>query len=111
MTNQPHREFIYRMAFELGRHIIGYEVQKVLSLVDWMSLAETAPIGVIGYGEGGLIALYSAGGRYTDSGGKLSADISNRDRRSGANRSIEMSGDSYTNLAMLKSRVLSRRVH
>jgi len=59
MTNQPHREFIYRMAFELGRHIIGYEVQKVLSLVDWMSLAD-APIGVIGYGEGGLIALYSA---------------------------------------------------
>ena len=59
MTNQPHREFIYRMAFELGRHIIGYEVQKVLSLVDWMSLSD-APIGVIGYGEGGLIGLYSA---------------------------------------------------
>lgn len=59
MTNQPHREFIYRMAFELGRHIIGYEVQKVLALVDWMS-AEEAPIGVIGYGEGGLIAFYSA---------------------------------------------------
>ena len=58
MTNQPHREFIYRMAFELGRHIIGYEVQKVLSLVDWMSLSD-APIGVIGYGEGGLIGLYS----------------------------------------------------
>ena len=59
MTNQPHREFIYRMAFELGRHIIGYEVQKVLSLVDWMSHLEV-PIGVIGYGEGGLISLYSA---------------------------------------------------
>ena len=58
-TNQPHREFIYRMAYQLGRHIIGYEVQKVLSLVDWMSLSE-APIGVIGYGEGGLIALHSA---------------------------------------------------
>ena len=25
-TNQPHREFIYRMAYEMGRHIIGYEV-------------------------------------------------------------------------------------
>ena len=59
MTNQPHREFIYRMAYQLGRHIIGYEVQKVLSLVDWMSLSD-APIGVIGYGEGGLIALHSA---------------------------------------------------
>ncbi len=59
MTNQPHREFIYRMAYQLGRHIIGCEVQKVLSLVDWMSHADV-PIGVIGYGEGGLIALYSA---------------------------------------------------
>ena len=58
-TNQPHREFIYRMAYQLGRHIIGYEVQKVLSLVDWMSLSDV-PIGVIGYGEGGLIALQSA---------------------------------------------------
>ena len=61
MTNQPHREFIYRMAFELGRHIIGYEVQKILALVDWMSRLENHPlIGVIGYGEGGLLALYSA---------------------------------------------------
>ena len=59
MTNQPHREFIYRMAYQLGRHIIGYEVQKVLSLVDWLSLTDL-PIGVIGYGEGGLIALHSA---------------------------------------------------
>ena len=58
-TNQPHREFIYRMAYQLGRHIIGYEVQKALSLVDWMS-SFNVPIGVIGYGEGGLIAFYSA---------------------------------------------------
>ena len=58
-TNQPHREFIYRMAYQLGRHIVGYEVQKVLSLVDWMCLNEL-PIGVFGYGEGGLIGLYSA---------------------------------------------------
>src|SRR5262249_22846298 len=34
-TNQPHREWIYRQAFELGRHLIGYEVQKVLAAVDW----------------------------------------------------------------------------
>jgi dienelactone hydrolase len=59
MTNQPHREFIYRMAFELGRHIIGFEVQKVFAAVDWFSNNES-PVGVIGYGEGGLIALYSA---------------------------------------------------
>jgi dienelactone hydrolase len=63
LTNQPHREFIYRMAFELGRHPIGYEVQKILALVDWFShqgASHQAPIGVIGYGEGGLLALYSA---------------------------------------------------
>ena len=61
MTNQPHREFIYRMAFELGRHIIGYEVQKILAVVDWMSREENhPPIGVIGYGEGALLTLYSA---------------------------------------------------
>lgn len=57
MTNQPHREFIYRAAFELGRHLIGFEVQKVLAAVDWFG---AGPTGVIGYGEGGLIALYAA---------------------------------------------------
>lgn len=61
MTNQPHREFIYRAAYELGRHIIGYEVQKVLAAVDWLKGdASKQPVGIIGYGEGGLIALYAA---------------------------------------------------
>jgi dienelactone hydrolase len=63
-TNQPHREWIYRQAFEMGRHIIGYEVQKVLAAVDWFSQgappAGSARIGVVGYGEGGLIALHAA---------------------------------------------------
>ena len=31
------REFLYRPAFELGRHLIGYEVQKVLAAVDWFA--------------------------------------------------------------------------
>jgi dienelactone hydrolase len=53
------REFLYRPSFELGRHIIGYEIQKVLAAVDWLS-KEDANIGVIGYGEGGMLALYSA---------------------------------------------------
>src|SRR5262249_37001205 len=55
--------WIYRMAFEVGRHIIGYEVQKVLAAVDWFShenALHSAPIGVAGYGEGGLLAFYSA---------------------------------------------------
>ena len=63
MTNQPHREYIYRMAFEMGRHIIGYEVQKVLAAVDYFeqqTAGSRLPIGVMGYGEGGLLALYSA---------------------------------------------------
>lgn len=63
MTNMPHREWIYRMAFEVGHHIIGYEVQKVLASVDWFELENNErrlPIGVMGYGEGGLIALYAA---------------------------------------------------
>ncbi len=60
-TNQSHREFIYRMAFALGRHIIGYEIQKALAAVDWF--AQHRPemrIGIWGRGEGGLIALYAA---------------------------------------------------
>jgi len=52
------REFLYRPAFELGRHLIGYEVQKVLAAVDWFTKKDTK-IGVIGWGEGGLIALYA----------------------------------------------------
>ncbi|MFC1558397.1 dienelactone hydrolase family protein [candidate division KSB1 bacterium] len=59
---QTYRERIYRQAFQMGRHIIGYEVQKVLSAVDWFkqTSGKDAKIGVAGYCEGGLIAFYSA---------------------------------------------------
>ena len=57
-TALPHREYIYRQAFEMGRHVVGYEVQKVLALVEWMS-GGNVPVGLVGYGEGGLLALYS----------------------------------------------------
>lgn len=60
MTNQPHREWIYRMSFEAGRHIVGYEVQKVLAAVDWFAGRGAMPIGVAGEGEGGLLALHAA---------------------------------------------------
>lgn len=54
------REFIYRSAYELGRHVIGYEVEKVLAAVDWAkSENPKRPIGVFGWGEGGMLALYS----------------------------------------------------
>lgn len=63
-TNQPHREWIYRMAYQMGRHIIGYEVQKVRAAVSWFvqenASADTVPIGITGYAEGGLIAFYAA---------------------------------------------------
>ena len=62
-TNQPHREWIWRQAFEMGRHILGYEIQKVLGAVYWLwedQPSHSEKIGVIGYGEGGLLALYSA---------------------------------------------------
>ena len=62
MTNMTHREWLYRMAYPLGRHPIGYEVQKVLALVDWLELRSPpgAGIGLAGHGEGGLIALHAA---------------------------------------------------
>ena len=53
------REFLYRSAFELGRHIIGYEVQKVLAIVDALGSDELS-IGVAGNGEGGLISMYAS---------------------------------------------------
>lgn len=64
-TNQPHREWIYRQAYTFGRHVIGYEVHEVLAAVDWFAkqnagAASGAPIGVLGWGEGGLLAFTSA---------------------------------------------------
>jgi dienelactone hydrolase len=69
-TNQPHREFLYRQAFEVGRHVIGFEVLKTLAAVDLLErhLQRLPPnpangparIGVAGIGEGGLLALHSA---------------------------------------------------
>ncbi len=68
-TNLPHREWIYRQSFEVGRHIIGYEVQKILAALDWFQFDQTnkpiagqklQPLGVAGYGEGALLAFYAA---------------------------------------------------
>ena len=60
-ANLTNREFLHRSAFELGRHLIGYEVQKVLAAVDWFAKegGKDAKVGVIGYGEGGMLALYA----------------------------------------------------
>jgi dienelactone hydrolase len=62
MTDQSHREWIYRQAFHMGRHVIGYEVQKVLAAVDWFKQksGSAVKVGVAGYAEGGLVAFYAA---------------------------------------------------
>jgi dienelactone hydrolase len=60
-SQQTWREWLYRQAFHMGRHPVGYEVQKVLAAVDvFRRRAPMSKVGVVGYGDGGLVALYSA---------------------------------------------------
>ena len=62
MSKLSNREYpVSEPHFEMGRHLIGYEVQQSLAVVDWFSRRwEDTPIGIVGWGEGGLIALYAA---------------------------------------------------
>jgi len=56
------REYLYRSAFEMGRHLIGYEIQQVLALVDWLRKDPKMMklrIRVLGNRDGGMIALYA----------------------------------------------------
>ena len=54
------REYLHRAAFELGRTLAGYEVQMSMSIVDWFSATTPkTPIGIFGYGEGGMLALFA----------------------------------------------------
>ena len=61
-SQQTWREWLYRQAFHMGRHPIGFEVQKVLAAVDRFRARrdDSARVGVVGYAEGGLIAFYAA---------------------------------------------------
>jgi hypothetical protein len=60
-TNLSHREWIHRQSFLLGRHLIGYELQKCLAIVDrFESLPGQTPLIVAGVGEGGMLSLYAA---------------------------------------------------
>ncbi|MCG8653886.1 MAG: hypothetical protein MI861_28865 [Pirellulales bacterium] len=82
-TNQTHREFVYRQAFELGRHVIGYEVQKVLAAVDQLELRneqQKLPIAVVGVSEGGLLALYSGALDHRIDGVAVSGYFDRRER-------------------------------
>lgn len=81
-TNQPHREWMHRQGFEMGRTLIGYEVQSVLAALDALQKPQVRPepvrgfigtasftttisppeipVYIAGHGEGGLIALRAA---------------------------------------------------
>lgn len=86
-SDQSEREWLYRQAFHMGRHVIGYEVQKILAAVDWLQVRHNQqlasherpqpvpsgdrqvaatvvgsqePIGVAGYGEGAMLAFFAA---------------------------------------------------
>ncbi|MEQ1827299.1 MAG: dienelactone hydrolase family protein, partial [Pirellula sp.] len=57
MTDQ---EFIYRSAFVLGRHLLGYMVHETVAAVDiFRRDYPTLPVLVAGWGEGGWIALHA----------------------------------------------------
>lgn len=80
-TNQPHREWIYRQAFELGRTLIGLEVAKVQSAIDcFAALDEKADVLVAGHGEGGRLALTSAALDTRVTGAWVSGSFGPRDR-------------------------------
>lgn len=60
-TNITHREWIHRQSYMMGQHIIGMEAEKVMSAIDWFKQSEPdQKVGLVGYGEGGLLALYTA---------------------------------------------------
>ena len=83
-SDQTQREWLYRQAFHMGRHIIGYELQKILAAIDWLEVRHAQerlslerptssdaalarheksdppePIGVAGYGEGAMLAFFA----------------------------------------------------
>lgn len=57
------REWLHRPAWEMGRTLSGYEVQMVLAGADCFESADggrSAKTMVVGWGEGGRVALYAA---------------------------------------------------
>lgn len=59
-SDQTFREWIYRQAFHMGRHVIGYEVQAAMSAIDWFQKTDPKmKIRLIGHGEGGMVAFFT----------------------------------------------------
>ena len=61
LYKMPNREWLHRPAYVLGRTLAGYEVQKILAGIDALTTGNSIdrPLGVIGWGEGGRLALYA----------------------------------------------------
>src|SRR5262249_27474954 len=81
-TQQTNREWLYRQAFHMGRHPIGYEVQKVQAAMDWLDASRAGTktlVGIMGYGEGGQIAFYAAALQPTATAALVSGYFDNRD--------------------------------
>ena len=76
----PYREYIYRAAFQNGRHIIGYEMQEILALVDWLKQDAALHVTIEGVGEGGLLAFYSAAVDTRIDAAVVGGYFTNRDR-------------------------------
>ena len=57
------RNWLFRLGYQVGRHLIGSEVQQISSAVDYLvtrPAVDPFRIGVAGAGQGGLTALYAA---------------------------------------------------
>ncbi len=55
------REWIRRMGFPLGRHPLGFEVQKVIAAVDWWKQRHReAPVFAVGASDGAWVAQFAA---------------------------------------------------
>ena len=99
-TNQPHREFIYRMAYEMGRHIIGYEMQKVLAAVDWFSdEGEALPDRRVGLRRRRADCPVRRAGGQPDQATRSSAATSASRSRRGRSRSTATCGRSHASSA------------
>lgn len=79
-SDQTYREWIYRQAFHMGRHVIGYEVQTALAAVDWLKSRHNCPVGIAGTREGGLTAMYAAAAETTCDVALISGYFGPRDR-------------------------------
>jgi dienelactone hydrolase len=56
------RDWAHRPSFELGRTLAGYELQKIIAAINILQPTPSGkklPLGVIGWGEGGRLALYA----------------------------------------------------